>query len=203
MKYMWAMNLVTLLMSVAFLALGLRGLITKKIMVFPSSRLLWVIAIAFLPLMLMPVLTYFDYPTLSFNYTTLLFNLGIFGILLVTLRKQMNGYSLFGVTEDSLHEALAEALQKLNLPYEQSLSRIRLTSVPADLTVAIQPALGTAQISVKDARHRTTLQQIATVMSERFAAGAVPAKLTMFLFYLVFGCLLMAFIAYSSLRFGF
>ena len=82
---------------------------------------------------------------------------------------QLKGYTAYAVTDTSFREALLAALQKLQLPYEESLSVIRLTSINADLQVAVQSWMGTGIIKVKQRTHKPVLRQVVNAMNEYFA----------------------------------
>ena len=56
----------------------------------------------------------------------------IFTVVLVTMYFTLPGYTMFGITDTSFREALLAALEKLQLPYEEVVSSIRLTSIEAD-----------------------------------------------------------------------
>ena len=62
---------------------------------------------------------------------------------------QLKGYVAYAVTDTSFREALLAALQKLQYPHEETLSTIRLTSIDADLQVAVQSWMGAGVIKVK------------------------------------------------------
>ena len=57
----------------------------------------------------------------------------------------------------------SQLLKRLQLPYEESLSVVRLTSIQADLQVSVQSWMGTGIIKVKQRTHRSTLKEIVIV----------------------------------------
>ena len=90
------------------------------------------------------------------------------GVILLMMWYQLKGYVAYAVTDTSFREALVAALQKLQLPYKESLSVIRLTSVDADLQVAVQSWMGTGTIKVKQREHRAVLREVVTAMNDYF-----------------------------------
>ena len=73
------------------------------------------------------------------------------------------------------------------MPYEESLSSIRLTSVEADLQVAIQSWMGTGQIKVRQVRHRALLKEIVQVMNDYFRTSPVETNMIYCVFALIGG----------------
>jgi len=102
------------------------------------------------------------------------------------------GYTIFGVTDTSFREALLAALQKLQLPYEEVLSSIRLTSIEADLQVSVQSWVGSGIIKIKQRKHRSQLTEIVTAMNEHFRTSSVSTNLITCIIYLVMGILMAA-----------
>ena len=87
------------------------------------------------------------------------------------------------------------------MPYEESLSSIRLTSVGADLQVGIQSWIGTGQIKVKQGRHGPLLKKIVQVMKEHFRTAAVETNMIFCAFFLISG-IFVVLMAMASLFLG-
>ena len=121
----------------------------------------------------------------------------MFPVMAVFFWLQMRGYLAFGITGKSFREGLVAALEKLQLPYEESLSSIRLTSVEADLQVAVQSWMGTGQIRVRQGRHGPLLKKIVQAMNERFRASPVETNMISCVFFLILG--IFAFIGIMAL----
>ena len=107
----------------------------------------------------------------------------------------LRGYVAYAVTDTSFREALLASLllaslQKLELPYEETLSTMRLTSVEVDLQVSIQSWMGAGQIKVKQRGHGSLLAEIATTMNEHFRTSAAATNLTACIFFVVMGVLM-------------
>ena len=143
--------------AVFLLGIGLRGLLTKRPFLFSAKWLLLFMVVVFLgPIVtLIPSPFPFSRPLQFTNWLPIL----MFPVMAVFFWLQMRGYLAFGITGKSFREGLVAALEKLQLPYEESLSSIRLTSVEADLQVAIQSWVGTGQIKVRQGRHRPLAQR--------------------------------------------
>ena len=114
----------------------------------------------------------------------------IFTLVLVMMCFALRGYVAYAVTDTSFREALLASLQKLELPYEETLSTMRLTSVEVDLQVSIQSWMGAGQIKVKQRGHGSLLAKIATTMNEYFRTSAAATNLTACIFFVVMGVLM-------------
>jgi hypothetical protein len=100
------------------------------------------------------------------------------GIWLVLWKTR--GYVISGATEEYLQNALRAALQKLNLPFEESVARLQLTSLDADLLISVS-GFGSALMKLKQHQHDSVLKQIADDMNVYFAT--VPGKVNLTAFY--------------------
>ncbi|MCG9133925.1 hypothetical protein J5I95_19865 [Candidatus Poribacteria bacterium] len=116
----------------------------------------------------------------------------IFTVVLVTMCFTLQGYTTFGITDTSFREALLAALQELQLPYEEMLSSIRLTSIEADLQVSVQSWVGSGVIKIKQRKHRSQLTEIVAAMNQYFRKSSVSVNLTTCIIYLVMGILMAA-----------
>lgn len=124
----------------------------------------------------------------------------LFGVILLMMCYQLRGYTAYAVTDTSFREALVEALQKLQLPYEESLSLIRLTSIEADLQVSVQGWMGTGLIKVKQRAHRTVLREIVKATNEHFRMSVVPTNMISCVFSVVIGGFMVIYVV--SMLFG-
>ena len=169
-----------------FFVIGLRGILTKRPFLISNRWLLSVMFIALGPTILIPVfLQGSDYP-----FIIKWLNPMMFTVLLVMMCFALRGYVAYAVTDTSFREALLVSLQKLELPYEETLSTMRLTSVEVDLQVSIQSWMGAGQIKVKQRGQGSLLAEIATAMNEHFRTSAAATNLTACIFFVVMGVLM-------------
>ena len=126
----------------------------------------------------------------------------MFPILAVFMWIQFKGYLAFGVTERSFREGLLAALEKLQLPYEESLSSIRLTSLGVDLQVAIQSWMGSGQIKVGKGHHALLLKEIVQAMHKYFRTTAVETNMISCVLYVIIGIFVLLMTAASVFRWG-
>ena len=174
------------IVAVFFFVIGLRGIIMKRPFLLSSRWLSLAIFLAFLPGILM-----IFFPG-SISLIIKWLNPIIFTVVFVTMCFTLQGYTVFGITDTSFREALLAALQKLQLPYEEVLSSIRLTSIEADLQVSIQSWVGSGIIKIKQREHRSQLTEIVTAMNEHFRTSSVSTNLITCIIYLVMGILMAA-----------
>lgn len=173
------------------LTVGMRGILTKRPFVISNRWFLANTLVVSIPLLLilLPVLSVSgsssDIVPFMNWLNAILYGLILFVILVVWY--SLRGYIIYGVTDVSFQEALLTALEKLQLPYEESLSAVRLTSIQADLQVSVQSWMGTGIIKVKQRTHRSTLKEIVIVMNECFRTSSVSINMTSCVFLLVIG----------------
>ncbi len=168
-------------MGVLLSTIGLRGLVTKRPFLFPARWLFVFVMTVFLGPM--ASLSSFSRPSQTMDWIPFL----MFPILAVFMWIQLKGYLALGVTERSFREGLLAALEKLQLPYEESLSSIRLTSLGVDLQVAIQSWMGSGQIKVRKGRHGPLLKEIVQAMHKYFRTSAVETNMISCVLYLIIG----------------
>jgi hypothetical protein len=124
-------------------------------------------------------------------------------VILIFAYFALRGYTAFGITDASFREALLYSLKKLGLPYEETLSAIKLLTQGADLQVAVQSWIGTAQLKMKQRRFRPVLKDIVNGMNEYYQSGAVSkVNLTCCIFYAVIGGFLLVFAGVFLFGFG-
>ena len=162
-------------MGVFFMVIGLRGLVTKRPLLFSARWFLLFVLVMFLP----PLATFLQRPFLSSRPVEMMdwLPLLMFPIMAVVFWLQTKGYLAFAVTGKSFRDGLVAALENLQLPYEESLSSIRLTSVEAELQVAVQSWMGSGQIKVRPGRHGPLLKKIVQAMKEHFRTAAVETNM--------------------------
>ena len=166
--------------GIFFLVTGLKGLLTKRPFIISNG---WPLAMMFVffGLMGLSSLMILDSDPISWVSPILCV------ALLAMMWFQLRGYVVLAVTDTSFREALVAALQKLELPYEESLSVIRLTSVNADLQVAIQSWMGTGTVKVKQRTHRSVLQEVVNAMNEYFRTSSVSTNMVTCVIWVVVG----------------
>jgi hypothetical protein len=172
--------ILTAVIGIFFLITGLKGLLTKRPFLISNAWMLVMMFALFVPMGLSS-LTILDANPMTWVMPIL------YAALLVMMCYQLKGYVAFAITDTSFREALVVALQRLELPYEESLSVIRLTSVEADLQVSIQSWMGTGVIKTKHRAHRSVLKEVVDAMNEYFRTSSVSTNMITCVFWVVMG----------------
>jgi hypothetical protein len=84
-------------------------------------------------------------------------------------------------------------LERLEIPFEENLSGIYLSSIGANLRVAIQSWIGTAQINVRPHKFNGVLRDIVQGMNSYYQTANVSVNLMTCYFYLIMGVFMMIF----------
>ena len=173
-------------MAVFLLVIGLRGLLTRRPFLISARWMFLVFTVIIVgPVMVTAILSPFLFvrPLQLMEWLLVL----MLAVMAVFLWLQMKGYAAVAITGKSFRDGLLAALEKLQLPYEESLSSIRLTSVEAELQVAVQSWVGTGQIKVRQGRHRPLLKEIVQAMNEHFRTSPVDINRISCIFALIGG----------------
>ena len=190
-------------MALFFLAVGLRGIVFRKPFVISSRWFLALVLLGFSPslLLAMPLFG----PSHSSGQLAIIQWLtpAMLLVVAVFLYFTLRGYTAFGVTDVSFREALMASLKRLDLPYEETLSTLRLPTIGADLQVAIQSWIGTGQLKMKQREFNRVLSDIVRCMNEHYQSGAASnINLTCCIFYAVMGVLMAVFAVVFLFAFG-
>ena len=110
-------------------------------------------------------------------------------VLTVYLCLAFRGYFVFRATETALRDGVLDSLEKLGIPYEETVSRIRLTSSGADLYVLPRFSLGLGEIRMGHRRNRALLRKIASSMSDYYDSSSVSMNLVSCVNYAIGGAL--------------
>ena len=189
--HFWISGITFAVIALFFLAIGLRGLIGRRPFLFPSRVMFALMTLCFLPSIYLSLDLLFDRTTGAVRYDGL-FNPLMFAVILVMFWIQMRGYMVYGVSAESFGASLRKVLEKLNLPFQESFSSIRLQSVGADLQASVQSWMGTAQLRIKPQKQEATLRAIAGALRGEFAGTQAQASLTIFIFYVLAGLFMLA-----------
>lgn len=192
-----AISITFLIIGIYFLSIGLRGTITKRPFLLSARQLKWFLLLCCAPGLIYSVAIIFFFQRLSRHASALQFaqwlNIILLGVLIFVLWKQSSGYIVFGVTEESFREALVSALTKLNIPFQETISRLRLTEANADLQAAVNAGMGMAQLRIKPGQHGPLLKQIGETMSEYYRSTTVQVNQIACVVYTILGAFMIAF----------
>ena len=178
------------LMGAFLLFIGARVIASKRPIFMPSRFFFAFMVLAFSPQFVNAV---------NMSTNDLPGNMGLFQYLgplmfvclLVYFWLQMKGYMAIGVSDDSFRDALHFSLNKNNLPFEEQLSVIKLTSINATLQIAIQSWIGAGQIKLKRSKDTKILPAIILGINQYYVENNIrPNNITSVL-YVVMGIFLL------------
>ena len=208
-------SIVFVIVGIYFLIIGLRGVITKKPLVFAAKSSFWLVALFFSPGIVQALYSFWDlfYSSLadaegfdwsvysflkllsSFEWSyvlLLLFPLLIYPVILAFFWRQARGYTVLGITDDSFRQALYTVLKDLQLPFEERLSKLHLTSLDADLEANVAGWMGVANLRIKQREHQETLERVANGLKHYFAGSRVSVNMITCVYYIILGALITA-----------
>ena len=175
------------MMGLVFLAIGGRGIATRKPFLL-SAR--WFLGIGLLGLapgcVVMPFLLANPRTGGALDLLPWL-NPAMFVVVAISMWLSSRGYMAFGVTDVSFREGLLAALDELQLPHEETLGSMKLPSVGADLQISVQSAMGMGQLRAKQRRHAALLADVVAAMNRYFQSTTVEVNLAGSLLYCVLG----------------
>ncbi len=181
--------------------MGLRGVVSKKPFVFSSKSNFWLVALAFSPSIVQPFHSFWKLYSSTVEHgedfewsfaLLLLFPLLVYPVILAFLWRQMRGYTVLGVTDDSFRQALYTVLNDLQLPFEERLSKLRLTSLDADLEANVASWMGVANLRIKQREHQETLKRVAEALKNYFAGSHVSINMVTCVYYIILGVMILA-----------
>jgi hypothetical protein len=178
------------------LGIGILGLVRKRPLAFSARTLMWFFFLLFLPNLVNLLIVLFSRWDL-----TMLLLLVLMIVLVVILWREMKGYWVVGIYDRTFREALASALNKLNVhPQEtilkrrsqETITRMRLVELDADLQAAIAEWNGAARIHIEQREHAHLLKAIADRINEYYASSSVKVNHFGFIVYLILGIFMLS-----------
>jgi len=146
-------------MAFFFLFIGIKVVISKRPLFMPSRYFFALIVLAFSPQFVTMVDIFLKDLPGKIGLIFLISHI-LFVCLLVFFWILMKGYMAIGVSDDSFRDAIHFSLKRINQPFEEKLSAIKLTAINANLQIAIQPWVGSAQIRLKQSKDTKLLAEI-------------------------------------------
>jgi hypothetical protein len=180
------------LMAVFLLFIGAKVVVTKR-PIFISSRYFFAfLLLAFSPQFVNAAKMFSKDLPGSLGLITYL-NPIMFVCLLIFFWFMMKGYIAIGVSDDSFRDALHFSLNKNNLPFEEQLSVIKLTSINANLQVAIQSWIGSGQLRLKNSKDAKVLPKIISEMNKYYVENNIHPNNITSIFYIILGVFMLVF----------
>ena len=181
--------------------IGLWGLVNQRPLVFPARQLMWFLLLCYLPITVQSFVPLLNSrgPVNSFFIMLPFIQIAMMMLLVFVFWRQMSGYMIFGVSDDTFRDGLISALTKLNLPFKETISKIKLTGLDADLQASVASWMGTAQIRMNQPQHVRYTKDIAGEMDVYYKNNAVKVQRITFIIYLFVGSLMIIFVSAMAL----
>jgi thiol-disulfide isomerase/thioredoxin len=184
-----AIGAVLALEALVILAVGMSGIITRKPFVYRARWALLFIALAFAPSMLM---TGDMWSSSRDGLVLLLVAPLVWIVMVVALWFTLRGFTFIGISDEGFQSALRHALEALGIPFEESLSGVRLRDGEGGmLKVSLQSWTGTGTLTITPGKRQPVLNAIVREMRSYFAQNQVKANLFTNVLYVVPGVLLL------------
>ncbi len=168
-------------------AIGIRVMAARRPLLFSAKWILAFLAVAFSPAVVLPL----GMPSVSEN-PIMLINILIVVVVMIVMAIAIRGYIAMGITDESFRAALHNVLQKLDIPFEETLGHIKLTSHDLELQVAVQSWIGTAQIKMKQRSGKPVLDEIVKAVAEYYQTHETKINKITPIFYIIMGVLMLA-----------
>ena len=169
-----------------FLGIGIRVMAARRPLLLHTRWLLGFVAIAFSP----AIVFWLNTSSESGN-PIMLVNILVLFVVFVFLAIVIKGYIVMGITDESFRAAIHNALQALNITFEETIGHIKLTSHNLELQVAVQSWVGSAQLKMKGSNGKPVLNEIVKAVSRYYQTHETKTNNMTAIFYLVLGVLML------------
>ena len=164
-----------------------------------SSQLMWVVAAEFLPLAIAVIVfarSVRDPAVTCFAST----QVGLLLLMFAAIRRTAGGYTVLGVTGESLRAALRAAIADLDMPFEETMLGFNLGAIHSQLRTRYEPRLATALLQLAPAGGSGVLTQIAERANRHLQADRQSASLGSAALYGLFGLITLVLAFYQFAR---
>lgn len=196
LSFDWTMTfygIAMLIFGLYVTGIGLWGFVKKRPLVFAARQLLWLYLLMIIPLNVQTFSMFSWERGLAVTNLMLIFQLAMMILMIYLFYRVFTGYMILGVSEDTFREALTHALNPLNLPFEETIARVKLTGISADLQASVVAWMGTEQIRIKQREHISHTKNIAQTMDTYYKTHPVKVQKIAFGLYLALGILFVLF----------
>ncbi len=172
-------------MALFFFIMGGNVILKKHPIVSPMRWFFWFMALAFSPSIIMSIYQLSTGKLGDDSYITLI-NPIMFSVLLLFFWRQMQGYMIMGVTDESIRDGLHYALKESEEEFEEVLTKIKLLKRDTELNLSIQSWMGTGQIRINN-KDQACLKNITSHLSSYFSTNKTPPNYVTSIFYIIMG----------------
>ncbi len=159
-------------LGILYLGIGLKVFLSKRPVLFLSKWFFAILSLVYGPFFFSSL---FALEELSFSNLILPITLSV-SIIIPLIR--LKGYTIIGITNDSFDNALKSALKQLNIPFEESFTRISLITKGIELQASILSSrgMGSLQIKKHSKAGNEILKDIVQLMNDYFKSNPTILK---------------------------
>ncbi|WOH38470.1 hypothetical protein RI844_04400 [Thalassotalea fonticola] len=183
-------------MAVFFLYIGIKVIVSKRPLLFPSKIFFIFMLLAFSPQFIMSF-ERFASPTFLDMGIILYISPLMFVVILAFMWIQMKGYMAIGISDNSFRNAIHYSLNKNQIEFEEQLSLIKLTSIKSELQVAVQSWVGTGQLKLKKSKDKDLMFNLISSINEYYTSNTIKPNNITSIFYIVMGGFMLIFASSS------
>ncbi|MDP8202750.1 MAG: hypothetical protein P9M11_11510 [Candidatus Tenebribacter burtonii] len=187
-----------LIIGFSLLYIGLKIIIGKKPIVINSKWLFILIIIMYIPLLIIPTIIDFLNSEIVYFETSLVFIL--FTVIVVYMRRILNGYQLIGINGDTFGECLSHSLDNLNIEYEEKLNKIIITDSNLTILCSMQSWVGQAQIQFKGNKDKKFINSLIKEIKKYIRTNEIVSMKMPGFFYAIIGVVAIVMSVYELLK---
>jgi hypothetical protein len=193
----WIVPIGLLLMAASFLAIGLRGLLSRHPFVVSGRWLVFCIGV-WAAMQSWWMIRALLGGHLQQQWSSVLIGAIASGVLVAAGLYNVRGYLAYGVTTTSLEDGLRAALQALGLRNDVGFGGVYLTSSGAFVSVSMKTPSGVGRIRGDDLA-RPWMRDVVAGMNRHYAASNVAMNRSAGYLYTAAGLLMLGWVLYGIL----
>ena len=183
----------------AFLAASALVITRARPLLLRGSQLMWVVAAASLPLVIAAIVLASSVPDPAVTCFASV-QVALLLLMVAAIRRTAGGYTVLGVTGESLRAALRAAIADLGIPFEETMLGFSLGAMHSRLRTKYEPRLGAALLQLEPPGGSGVLKQIAKRVNHYLQADRHSVSLGSAALYGVFGLFMLVLALYQSSR---
>ncbi len=180
------------------LYIGLKIIIGKKPIIMNSKWLLVMLIILYIPLLIIPIIIDILNSELDYFETSLALILLI--VLVVFIRRALNGYQLIGISGDTFQDCLSHSLENLNIEYEEKLNKMIIPSKDLTILCSMQSWSGQAQVQFKGNKDKEFINSLIKEIKKYMRNNEIILMKMPAFFYTILGVITIVMSVYYVLK---
>ena len=154
--------------------------------------------ILYIPLLILPIVI--DVLNSDIEYFDTSLALILFVVLVVYMRRILNGYQLIGINGDTFQECLSHSLDNLNIEYEEKLNKIIITNNDLTILCSMQSWVGQTQIQFKGNKDKKFINSLINEIKRYIRTNEITFVKMPGFFYAIMGVISIVMSVYYVLK---